>query len=59
METKSSLLLHRAVLEVMDADEHYIKQLPHDPKAQKEMMEKVGEDEDSDRHDWAYPSGPH
>jgi hypothetical protein len=43
----------------MDADEHYIKQLPHDPKAQKEMMEKVGEDEDSDRHDWAYPSGPH
>ena len=41
METKSSLLLHTTVLEVKDADEHYIKQLPHDPEAQKEMMEKV------------------
>ena len=44
METKSSLLLHTTVLEVKDADKHYVKQLPHDPEAQKEMMEKVGEE---------------
>ena len=44
METKPSLLLHRAVLEVKDADKQYIKQLQHDAKTQKEMMEKVGEE---------------